>query len=196
MKKITYDIMLTKETVQALSLPEDAATLPFALLSASDMKDLPGLDFSDWKADMEDLGYAAEWDDTALLNHFAADFTDDLNRHAPDWGYARKVGNRNGEALYLVSICPCRKEGENMTAKNGNDWVLVTYLSGNDGPDIEGVYPTKGACQKAFANILQGIWPEGRNTDDEDHTKEECIDVLFFSDNERGNCLDVFVFQK
>lgn len=63
MKKITYDIMLTKETVQALSLPEDAATLPFALLSASDMKDLPGLDFSDWKADMEDLGYAAEWDE-------------------------------------------------------------------------------------------------------------------------------------
>lgn len=196
MKKITYDIMLTKETVQALSLPEDAATLPFALLSASDMKDLPGLEFSDWKADMEDLGYAAEWDDTALLNHFAADFTDDLNRHAPDWGYARKVGNRNGEALYLVSICPCRKQGENITAKKGNDWVLVTELNRNNEPVIEGVYPTKGACQKAFENILQGIWPEGRATDDEDHTKEECIDVLLFCDNERGNYLDVFVFQK
>ena len=105
-KAITYDITLTKETAKALSLPKDAATLPFALLSASDMKDLPGLDFSDWKANMEDLGYAAEWDDTALLNHFAEDFTDDLNRHAPDWGYARKVGNRHGEALYLVSACP------------------------------------------------------------------------------------------
>ena len=106
MNNITYDITLTKETVQAQSLPKDAGTLPFALLSASDIKDLPGLDFSDWKADMEDLGYAADWDDTALLNHFAEDMAEDINRHAPDWGYARKVGNRHGEALYLVSACP------------------------------------------------------------------------------------------
>ena len=82
-----------------------------------------------------------------------------------------------------------------MTAKKGNDWVLVTELHGNDGPVIEGVYQTKGACRKAFENILQGIWPEGRTTDNEGHTKEECIDVLLFCDNERGNYLDVFVFE-
>lgn len=103
-KSIAYDIYVTKEMAKALSLPVDAVTLPFALLSGSDIKDnLPGLDFSDWKAEMEELGYAAEWDDTDLLNHFAEDFIDDINRHAPDWGYARKVGTRNGEALYLVS---------------------------------------------------------------------------------------------
>ena len=89
-----------------------------------------------------------------------------------------------------IHMCMCRKKGENMTEKKETIWVLVTYLIGDYGPVIEGVYRTKAACQKAFANCLKGIWPEGRTTDDEDHTKKACIDVLFFCDDERGNYLE------
>ncbi len=77
-----------------------------------------------------------------------------------------------------------------MTAKKETVWVLVTYLNGDYGPVIEGAYRTKGACQKTFENRLKGIWPEGRTTDDEGHTKEACIDTLFFCDDERGNYLE------
>ena len=66
-------------------------------------------------------------------------------------------GDNEGIRKLHIHMCMCRKKGENMTAKKETIWVLVTYLNGDDGPVIEGVYRTKGACQKAFNLILQEV---------------------------------------